>query len=1229
MANFQRKQNPFLHRGLWWNAPAEKIPDGMLPWAKNIRILEQGTVSAAYGETLVYGPLTGTVFGQIPGSTPAPGGGFYAQYLHSMQRLNILNTTTDVPGATGIFKFDQYLRRSYVLGADNWLYVFQDNRTLLNAAVNPTPTPGTPVASQITGVPIPDQNTVNTLLPFSGNPLSIVDAMPVAGIVSWKYIGDSNQMCTVGYYTGDGANVHPARCLTMGMTPPVNLTLPEVFSSNPNLLNSASPDHNPGRYRAGGKLTGSYQWFFVYRRLETGARSNPSAATRQSVSAPATSGNNFPGATANSLAYPFQVNLAVPVTPIDPQTGGPDTHIVVDVYRFGGNVFRWALVGTSVPGGGGTFTDNKSDLELLAAPSPSQTTDASTGLTRFNLFRPFIVQDVKRAGSDAITIQSQINGTWRVVIGQASVTPGPPGSHRPPNPGNISPDHAFKLDWLPGSILDLDGFAATIYQVIDDHTIEILEDLTGTTTSGATHDWSTPAGTLLAGQPLPHLWGVYGLGQGGSYIFGCGDTNAPSTLYWTNGNDPDSMDVVNSLIVTSPSERLQTGCIYQGNPYCWTTERMFQIYPSYTVFGQFTVQEVSGARGVWMEWSLSVQNNGFADVSVTWRGKDGIYDYSGGVNRISDPLFAFFPHDGAPGLAPETIMPFIGANSEHPESVGNIDDTQPKYHRLTWFHGELFYDFVALTLNPDGSGRNTFSTLVFDSVNIPGGGWVSLDQKFADTVHPIARSVEVGAIDLQARDDLLPDASVGGPMTRGGNMKVTWGPIIYDYAGYQRDLFECRVITKAEDLGDSRSPKLWGDFWLDCTPLNSFSVTPLVDFNNIALATLPVPPAGLTQLSGTRQEFVMDFAEWVNAGGKGQLGPSLGLDIRWQPINGQFVATLYQVTYTFIVKPDFIAFRATDPDDQGANQAKYLMAMNIEANTLGKDVPINVIVDNQVIAHLLLNHPYQNEKPYAFEPVAGYEFQVQLQFPDPNTLWELFKINWIFEPWPDAVARKYPFTNLGDSSDKFIQGIVLPMETGGQPAVVGVWGDDDNAWHYWTKTTPNLKKMGIDLNIEQPFTAHILQFQTLTASRIWPDEARVVYEPIPEATNTWQTQQTDNDLGGWSHLRDCFIAYMGGTGSNLATPLAGPIMPVLTITTEYGSMQYDLDPVMPNQYVRCYRVLAPQKAKWHQFRVEAPLGGVRLYQKDSVIRIKEWGSNGPYINSQPFGDNSRASGARM
>src|SRR5262249_27344723 len=148
--------------------------------------------------------------------------------------------------------------------------------------------------------------------------------------------------------------------------------------------------------------------------------------------------------------------------------------------------------------------------------------------------------------------------------------------------------------------------------------------------------------------------------------------------------------------------------------------------------------------------------------------------------------------------------------------------------------------------------------------------------------------------------------------------------------------------------------------------------------------------------------------------------------------------------------------------------------------------------------------------------------------------------------------------------------------------------------------------------------AHEIQVKPLgNLARVWYDEIEWVWEPIPELAYSWVTEPTDHDLPGFHHLRDVYIAYMGGTGA-----------PTLTITTEYGTQNYPLDAVSAGQYVRAYRVVQPQKAKWRSYRVES-CGGFRLFKKDCEVRVKAWGSNGPFSSALPFGGPSRADGARI
>ena len=293
MADYQKPQVRFVNHGQNWNRAVDTLQEDKWVYLKNIRSYQDGTMTSR------------------PGLVQFTDLGFGTQAWTTISRLNNFNA-----------QLIQWTF-SYVLGLFAQLYVGTDNAHLTNVSVNPVFTPLTPSGSGLT-------------LAFSGNPMSTVDDSPVGLDISFKYIGDSLQMCSVGYYPGDtpnGGSPTMARCLTMGILPPLATSIPATAGA--------------------GNLNGNYQWRFVYRRTVTGTQSNPSAATRVTLTSPSLSLANQ------------QAQFTLPTTPIDPQTGAPDTHVVVDVYRFGGTIFRWKLVGTGASGT--TFTDNLEDSTLLAA----------------------------------------------------------------------------------------------------------------------------------------------------------------------------------------------------------------------------------------------------------------------------------------------------------------------------------------------------------------------------------------------------------------------------------------------------------------------------------------------------------------------------------------------------------------------------------------------------------------------------------------------------------------------------------------------------------------------------------------------------------------------------------------------------------------------------------------------------------------------------------------------
>src|SRR5437667_11694857 len=125
---------------------------------------------------------------------------------------------------------------------------------------------------------------------LSGKPLTTVDAAPRSGSPGWKYIGANETLLTVGYYPFDNPDTQMARAYTMGLPVPPSLTVPAIAGG-------------------AGNLNGDYQWRFAYRRYYTGARSNPSAATRVSWASPALT------------LVASNASIDLPPASIDPQTG--------------------------------------------------------------------------------------------------------------------------------------------------------------------------------------------------------------------------------------------------------------------------------------------------------------------------------------------------------------------------------------------------------------------------------------------------------------------------------------------------------------------------------------------------------------------------------------------------------------------------------------------------------------------------------------------------------------------------------------------------------------------------------------------------------------------------------------------------------------------------------------------------------------------------------------------
>lgn len=344
----------------------------------------------------------------------------------------------------------------------------------------------------------------------------------------------------------------------------------------------------------------------------------------------------------------------------------PDPQVdLLDVYRWGGTLPQWTYLGSIANAPTPTFLDVFADSDISSLPQ----LDTDT-------FQPFPTVDIPRKGTCNVvgTAVTQVTGD------------------------------TFNPRWYPGAQILINGIVFTLYAQPSSATQLQLVENAGTLT-GAT--FQIPEATLLA-QPLPALWGPYQQGTG-LFCFACGDTFQPGVLFLTNGNDPDSASDVLQIEITSPSEPLMNGCMYGGQSYCWSSDRLFSLYPAFGAGLVVAGGELLPAEGTNLFVPIPIVGSVglFAQFAICsgsrmwWRGRDGIYSSTGGAAQLATKaeLSLLFPHDGQPGTA-VTVGTFI---------IYPPDDTQLNRQRLSEYNGFLYFDYQ------DTQGNMT--SLVYDIVN--------------------------------------------------------------------------------------------------------------------------------------------------------------------------------------------------------------------------------------------------------------------------------------------------------------------------------------------------------------------------------------------------------------------------------------------------------------------------------------------------------------------------------
>jgi hypothetical protein len=685
----------------------------------------------------------------------------------------------------------------------------------------------------------------------------------------------------------------------------------------------------------------------------------------------------------------------------------------IDFERFGGPLNEWHYIGTA-DNTSPTFNDDFDSLSIVGnAP------------LEIDAYQPFPVVDLPKSGTCNVAGTAVTNATG----------------------------DDFNTAWARGTQIKIDGVPYELYA--QPGSVSILETIQNVgVKTGVKWEIAEP---VLLGQPLPVMWGPYGDGDVNLFMFAVGDTRNPGTLYYTKGGDPDSAPDTHQVEITSPSEPLIGGAMFDGRSVVFSSDRAFEVRPDPSRPNGVAWQQLAFGRGLWSKWAIC---SGLRLPKLWVLSHDGIYEYDAGggepKNITKDDLYPIFPHDGA--AAANIVGGVPAPNMASPEDL-----------RLAYGDGYLYFDY----LRQDGSGR---ATLVYDTkIN----GWFPCAYVEPQGMHYFEEGERVHALLSGGFDGLL---YVGGALRDGVN-----------------DI-PCRVTTPAFDGGDRRAVNFFGDVMVDAyTESADVEASVLIDGYSGAGTLMVNTP--------DRMNVVVDLND-----GAGQSGQNIAVDFTWS--SGELsIPLLYSWEPSWIGKVEDTLRRVTDHDDAGTPGAKYVRGMLIEANTDGVNKTVSILGDDDAVIELepavppadpittlTLNHPVQSIKMYSLANpfVAHY---LRLLGTD-DTVWQQFRVAWIFDQWPETSTAASPWiAPLNTAKPKYMRGFTVPMETGGDPA--GLLARFDGRASVPTYTLPDAtttaaKKTPVQFAFNPPVLCHEVQIQPADSCRLWLEEIVWDAEEWPE-----------------------------------------------------------------------------------------------------------------------------------
>ena len=464
-------------------------------------------------------------------------------------------------------------------------------------------------------------------------------------------------------------------------------------------------------------------------------------------------------------------------------------------------------------------------------------------------------------------------------------------------------------------------------------------------------------------------------------LFGCGDRYRPGHLYWSIPGEPDHWSPVNNFEVCSPSEELMNGGYYGGQAFVFSRERMYLIYPNLSGDGSVTVTPSGCTKGLISRWGLTVASQGIFFVN-----RDGVWRTTGGNPELISQQLG--DEDDGGIFSSATVNGFLPIDWD---ADGDI--------QLEVWGTELWFQYR----DTGGTTRH----LIYDAL---GGRWKHYTW-----------GVEPGTMFV---DRLTPGDS--GRMIIGGRSTGD----AYAHTGLTDNgaAISASGRTGALDGGKGREDKLFGDLLVDMDR----------DLLDIAIQVLlndeTVTNSVQTLTTGTdRRRYVLD-----SFGSVPQRGRSVSVDFSW---TGSRRPTVEQFGVSVIAEPESTNLRATQWDDAGSSNEKWMYGVMIECDTYGEDRPVIVefFQGTSIVTAdtFTINHDGR-KRHFETWPFVRAD-RVRIRPVTDCAQWILYECDWLHHEQPPRI--KQPDSGEEGPWDTYYTGLDLDINTFGQTKQFNIFVD--------------------------------------------------------------------------------------------------------------------------------------------------------------------------------------------